>query len=146
MKKFNFSLETVLSYKEQTEKNLRTEHAVILRQVIQQEQKVEELKEKERQTREELNNERAGGFRALQIQTFERYLNYLKGEINRELSILARIRSKEEEKRKELIEARTETKSISKLKEKRLDEYKKLEMKIEERDIEEFISQKKHLA
>ena len=55
-------------------------------------------------------------------------------------------KKKEEERRAALIAARTETKSISKLKEKRLSEYKKLESKLEEQDIEEFISRRESLA
>ena len=146
MKKFKFSLETVLSYKEQIENNLRTEHAAALKQVMQQEQKIEELKAKETKTREELNDYRSGGFKVLEIQTFEKYLSYLKGEINREMMVLAGLKRKEEEKRREFLQARTETKSITKLKEKRLEEYHKLESKLEELNIEEFISRKESLA
>ena len=146
MKKFKFSLETVLNYKEQNENNLRAEHAAALQQVIRQEEVIEELRQKARQTREEINEKRSGGFNVLQMQTFERYLNYLKGEIKKELRTLDTLKRKEEERRAALIEARTETKSIGKLKEKRLSEYKKLEAKQEELNIEEFISRKESLA
>ena len=146
MKKFKFSLETVLNYKEQNENNLRAEHAAALQQVIRQEEVIEELRQKARQTREEINEKRSGGFNVLQMQTFERYLNYLKGEIKKELRTLDILKRKEEERRAALIEARAETKSIGKLKEKRLSEYKKLEAKQEELNIEEFISRKESLA
>ena len=82
----------------------------------------------------------------MQIQTFEKYLNYLKGELKKELQVLDILKKKEEERRAALIAARTETKSISKLKEKRLTEYKKAEAKQEELDIEEFISRKESLT
>lgn len=146
MKKFNFSLETVLNYKEQTENNIRTEHAAILQQVINQEKKIEEIKQKERSTTDGLNEARSGGFNVLQIQTFEKYLNYLKGELKREHQVLAGLRRREEEKRAALIKARTETKSIDKLKEKRLMEYKKMEAKQEELFIEEIISRRNIIA
>ena len=146
MKKFKFSLETVLNYKEQNENNLRAEHAAALQQVIRQEEVIEELRQKARQTREEINEKRSGGFNVLQMQTFERYLNYLKGEIKKELRTLDILRRKEEERRAALNEARTESKCIGKLKEKRLSEYKKLEAKQEELNIEEFISRKESLA
>lgn len=146
MKKFNFTLETVLNYKAQSENNLRTEHAAILQRVHRQEQKIEELREKERQTREEMNQKRSDGFNVLQMQTFERYLNYLKGELKKELRIYSELKKEEEEKRVALIAARTETKSIDKLKEKRLLEYKKAVAKQEEQDIEEFISHQGSVA
>lgn len=146
MKKFNFTLETVLNYKAQSENNLRSEHAAILQRVHRQEQKIEELREKEQQTREEMNQKRSDGFNVLQMQTFERYLNYLKGELKKELRIYSELKKEEEEKRVALIAARTETKSIDKLKEKRLLEYKKAVAKQEEQDIEEFISHQGSVA
>ena len=146
MKKFKFSLETVLNYKEQNENNLRAEHAAALQRVAQQEQKIQEIRDKEKQTQDALNEQRSSGFNVLQVQTFERYLNYLKGELKKELQTLDVLKKKEEERRAALIAARTETKSISKLKEKRLSEYKKLESKLEEQDIEEFISRRESLA
>lgn len=146
MKKFKFSLETVLNYKEQNENNLRAEHAAALQQVAKQEKKIEEIRQKQKQTADELNEKRSSGFNVLQIQTFEKYLNYLKGELKKELQVLDILKKKEEERRAALIAARTETKSISKLKEKRLTEYKKAEAKQEELDIEEFISRKESLT
>ena len=134
MKKFKFSLETVLNYKEQNENNLRTEHAAALQRVAQQEQKIQEIRDKEKQTQDALNEQRSSGF------------NYLNGELKKELQTLDILKKKEEERRAALIAARTETKSISKLKEKRLSEYKKLESKLEEQDIEEFISRRESLA
>lgn len=146
MKKFKFSLETVLNYKEQNENNLRAEHAAALQQVAKQEKIIEEIRQKQKQTADELNEKRSSGFNVLQIQTFEKYLNYLKGELKKELQVLDILKKKEEERRAALIAARTETKSISKLKEKRLTEYKKAEAKQEELDIEEFISRKESLT
>ncbi len=146
MKKFKFSLETVLNYKEQNENNLRAEHAAALQQVAKQEKIIEEIRQKQKQTADELNEKRSRGFNALQMQTFEKYLNYLKGEMRKELQVLDILKKKEEERRAALIAARTETKSISKLKEKRLTEYKKAEAKKEELDIEEFISRKESLT
>ena len=146
MKKFKFSLETVLNYKEQNENNLRAEHAAALQQVAKQEKIIEEIRQKQKQTADELNEKRSSGFNVLQIQTFEKYLNYLKGELKKELQVLDILKKKEEERRTALIAARTETKSISKLKEKRLTEYKKAEAKQEELDIEEFISRKESLT
>lgn len=146
MKKFKFSLETVLNYKEQNENNLRAEHAAALQQVAKQEKIIEEIRQKQKQTADELNEKRSRGFNVLQMQTFEKYLNYLKGEMRKELQVLDILKKKEEERRAALIAARTETKSISKLKEKRLTEYKKAEAKQEELDIEEFISRKESLT
>ena len=51
-------------------------------------------------------------------------------------------RKREEKKRSEVVEAKQETSSIDKLKEKKLKEYEKAVQKQEELFIEEFVSTK----
>ena len=61
-------------------------------------------------------------------------------EIQRETQRLERLRIQAEKKREEVVEAKKETSSIEKLREKRLDAYHKAEAKSEEQFIDEFIS------
>jgi flagellar FliJ protein len=62
------------------------------------------------------------------------------GEIQRETDRLEELRCQEERKRAEVVEAKKETASLEKLREKKLDLYNKEAAKAEERFLEEFVS------
>ena len=59
---------------------------------------------------------------------------------------LARLREQEEIKRKEVVEAKKETSSIDKLKERKRFEYDKEVLKQDERLIEEFVTTRDAMA
>ena len=67
-------------------------------------------------------------------------LRSIEREIQRETEKLEALRAKEEEKRAQVVEAKKETSSIEKLREKKLDAYQKEAAKSEEIFIEEFVS------
>lgn len=140
MKKFVFSLDKVLSYKRQYENSIRNEHAAIVHEIKLQEERFAELAEKDREIREQMKREQEAGCLILRIHTFEGYLEYLKGEMFRATKKLNALRRQEELKRKELIAAKTDTTSIDKLKEKKLEEYNYLVQKEQEQLIEEFVN------
>jgi len=146
MKKFSFALDKVLKYKQQYENSLRNEHAAIMQQVSAQERKVRELEEEERATRIQMDGQKQSGCRVQDLNTYQGYLSYLNGEVAREKKHLAVLKRREETKRKELIAAKTETTSIDKLKEKKLEEYRKLESKEQEQLIEEFVNHELSIA
>ncbi len=76
----------------------------------------------------------------LQMRTYESYLGYLREEIKNQTRILDALKLREEQKRQELIEAKTETKSIDKLKEKKIAEYQHEAQKEQEQLVEEFVN------
>ena len=146
MKKFSFALDKVLSYKRQYEESVRSEHAAILHKVTQQEEKIARLWEKDGETRREMDEVKKAGCIILQIRTYESYLDYLQKEIANEQRILDVLRVREEEKRQELIKAKTHTKSIDKLKEKKLEEYRYEVAKEQEQLVEEFVNHELSVA
>lgn len=146
MKKFSFALDKVLSYKRQYEESVRSEHAAILHKVTQQEEKIARLWEKDGETRREMDEVKKAGCIILQIRTYESYLDYLQKEIANEQRILDALRVREEEKRQELIKAKTDTKSIDKLKEKKLEEYRYEVAKEQEQLVEEFVNHELSVA
>ena len=146
MKKFSFALDKVLSYKRQYEESVRSEHAAILHKVTQQEEKIARLWEKDGETRREMDEVKKAGCIILQIRTYESYLDYLQKEIANEQRILDVLRVREEEKRQELIKAKTDTKSIDKLKEKKLEEYRYEVAKEQEQLVEEFVNNELSVA
>jgi len=139
MKKFKFSLDSVLSYKLQVLDALRGEHAMILLQVREQEEKLEEVRDNYRQYNEEYCRRKAEGLTVTDAMMYQGGLRVLEKDIERETQRLEQIRKKEEAKRAEVIEAKKETSSLERLKDKKLDVYQKAVQKSEETFIEEFV-------
>ena len=140
MKKFRFPLDTVLSYKQQVLDALRGEHAAILAEVHTQEKWVEHLWQEYRAYSEEYRQRSAEGLVMTEALMYQTGLRSIEQEIQRETEKLDALRAKEEAKRAEVVEAKKETSSIEKLREKKLDAYHKEEAKSEEIFIEEFVS------
>lgn len=139
MKKFKFSLDSVLSYKLQVLDALRGEHGAILLQVREQEERLEAVKEEYRGYNEEYCQRKAEGLTITDALMYQGGLRVLEKDIERETEALAQVRKKEEEKRAEVIEAKKETSSLEKLKDKKLEIYQKAVQKSEETFIEEFV-------
>ena len=142
MKKFYFALDTVLSYKEQVLENLQAQHAKIMAEIVECERGIALLEEEQQSCMTELDEKRARGSSINDMQTYDRFLTSLRKKIEREKVRLAEIRVREEKKREEVIEARKETASITKLREKKLAQYDKEVQKEEEHFIDEFVSNK----
>ncbi len=146
MKKFRFSLETVLDYKQQALDALMGEHGAILAQVRAQEAVVEGLEEEHRLVDEDFSQQKLEGITVLDALNFEQYLRALERETAAERRKLEALRRREEQKRAQVVEARKETATIEKLKEHKLEDYRKAEQKEEEQRIEEFVSTTRAMA
>lgn len=140
MKKFAFALDKVLEFKRQYEDSIRNEHAAIMHEIRLQEERFAELSAKDKEIRDQMRREQEAGCQILRIHTFEGYLEYLKGEMFRVTQRLKNLRFQEEQKRRELIAAKTDTTSIDKLKDKKLEEYNYLAQREQEQLIEEFVN------
>ena len=139
MKKFKFSLDSVLSFKQQALEALQGEHAMILLQVREQEEKLDAVKNSYREYNEEYCIRKAEGLTITDAIMYQSGLRALEADIERETEQLAVIRKKEVAQRTEVIEAKKETSSLEKLKDKKLDLYQKAVQKSEEIFIEEFV-------
>lgn len=146
MKKFRFSLETVLDYKQQALDSLRAEHAALLAQVRAQEEVIEGLEEEHRQADMDFTQRKLEGINIVDAMSYETYLRSLEQKLREENRKLERLRHMEEQKRTQVVEARKETATIEKLKEHKLDSYRKAEQKAEEQRIEEFVSTARAMA
>ena len=140
MKKFKFSLDTVLSYKDQILDSLKIEHGVILAEIRMQEEVLEAAWRRYRDYDEEFRDQKLSGISALDAMMYEAGLRAQELEIKRETDKLEALRAKEEQKRNEVVEAKKETASLEKLRERKLDNYNKEIQKGEEQRIEEFVS------
>jgi len=140
MKKFYFPLDTVLNYKDQVLDNLKNEHAQILYSVTQQEILIESLTEQRRAACDKIKEDTKAGLTINTMREYEKYITHLQQRIVAEQVILKKLKRKEEQKRAQVVEARKETASIEKLKEKKLLLYNKEVQRSEELFIEEFVS------
>ncbi len=140
MKKFRFSLETVLEYKQQILDSLQTEHGAILAQVRQQEERVEMLEADYRAMSGEFNQRKLEGLSILDAIKYEQYLRAMERQIEEAHQRLEELRRQAEKKRAEVVEAKKETSSIEKLREKKLENYNRAIQKSEEAFIDEFVT------
>ena len=143
MKKFRFSLETVLEYKQQVLDSLQAEHGAILAQIRQQEAYIERLEADYRSLSGEFNYRKAEGVSILDALKYEQYLRAMERQIEEACERLRSLQKQEEEKRSEVVEAKKDTSSIEKLREKKLDAYNKAVQKSEEALIDEFVTTKR---
>lgn len=140
MKKFNFPLDTVLNYKDQALDNLKSEHAQIITKVTQQEKRIDNLTEQRRAACVRFKEDTQKGIPVNVMREYECYITFMQQKILSEQGVLQKLKRKEELKRDQVVEARKETASIEKLKEKKLVQYNKEVMRSEELFIEEFVS------
>ena len=139
MKKFRFSLETVMEYKQQVLDSLQAEHGAILAKVRRQEELIEELEAAYRHLAQEFNRRKLEGISILDAMKYEQYLRSSERQLEEAYQHLAELRKQEEAKRDEVVEAKKETSSIEKLREKKLEGYNKAVQKSEEAMIDEFV-------
>ena len=140
MKKFKFSLDSVLSYKQQVLDALKGEHAAILAQIREQEAVLEAVWQEYRDCNEEFRQRKAEGMTITDAMLYQNGLRALERDIQRETEKLESLRKKEEKKRQEVVDAKIDTSSIEKLREHKLEDYNKAVQKAEENLIDEFVS------
>lgn len=140
MKKFNFSLNTVLSFKQQRLDLLQTEHAAILEGVRKAEKHLAELNARYREERLEYQEKSAIGMSITEAKLWESSFRALERDIRAAEAKVEEQRRCAEEKRLEVVEAKKETTSIEKLRAKKRVAYNKAEAKDQEIFIDEFVS------
>ena len=140
MKKFKFSLDTVLSYKQQVLEALQGEHALALAAVREQEALLENLWKQYRDYNAEYRRRAEEGLPLTEALMYQNGLRAAEQEIQRETQRLEELRAEEDKRRDKVVEAKKDTSSIENLREKKLDAYHKAEAKSEEAFIEEFVS------
>ena len=131
MKRFQFSLNTVLSYKQQVLEELQNEHGQLLYQVRQQEL-VLQAEERYRGLNLEFRQAETEGLTIAEALRYESGLRFLEDEIQREAKRLREYEAAAEEKRRQVVAARQDTASLEKLKDKKWEDYQKQVQKGEE--------------
>lgn len=106
------------------------------------ESKIEELERQHRECVEEFEEKKLAGIPIIKMKIYENHLEGLSVRIMQKQEELERLKEEELRKRNKMIEAKKESTSIQKLKEKKKQEYQKMEQKAQEILVEEFVSAK----
>lgn len=146
MKKFKFSLDTVLAYKQQALDAAKAEHGAILARVREQEQVVDREEQCYREYNLEYRQRKEEGLTIGEAAVYQNGLRAQEMRIQREIDRLEALKKQEEEKRAQMIEAKKESASLEKLREQKLDAYNKAVQKSEEAMIDELISRNRAVA
>lgn len=142
MKKFIFPLDSVLGYKGQILDAKQNEHGKSISAVNEQEDVIHKLLREYNDYAMEFKEKRANGLTVIEALGYESYLQFLNESVQKENTKLEDLKKIEEEKRFQVVEAKMETSTIERLKEKKRAEYDKQVQKSEELFIEEFVSNK----
>ncbi len=143
MKKFSFQLEPVLKYKGDILEVLKNEHSMALKDVVEQETVIQNLENEKKAFLFEFNEKKKNAMTVMEAGIYERYLQKQNAIISSENNKLKELQFKEAKKREKMIEAKKEKLSIEKLKEIKVEQYKKAVQKENELFIEEFVSNAK---
>lgn len=140
MKKFKFALDTVLSYKQQVLDSLEAEHAAAMAKVHAQEEVLDAVWQEYRACNADYRQRKAEGMTINDAMIFESSLRSAELHIQRETDKLEKLQAEAEKKRQEMVDAKIDTSSLEKLKDKKLEQYRKDEQKNEELLVDEFVS------
>ncbi len=139
MKRFQYSLETVLNYKTQVLDGLKKEHAAIVKNVHDKKEEIRQLNGRLMDYEDSFNETKSGGASIETYLLYDMCIERMEERIEQEEERLAALKMKEEKKKSEVIDAKVDTSKFEKLKDKRLKEYRTAEQKEEEAFVEEFV-------
>lgn len=146
MKKFEFQLEKLLSYKGQILDSELMTLGVLNTQLSDAQQKLQELQAEQEQCRVEFEARMQEKTTPAACRTYSLYTGHLREQV-RNMQITIESITAQRNKQIELIKKlKLETKSLETLKTSRYDEYKKEGMKAAERQLEEFVSSAKIIS
>lgn len=140
MRKFTFPLDTVLSYKQQILDSATGEYASAQALVREQEHRLQSVRAIYSDYNYEYHERQSIGMTAADALAGETALRALETRIRRESDQLQQCRMGAEEKRLAMVEAKKDTATLEKLRQKKMDSYQKDLQKGEEALIDELVS------
>lgn len=140
MKKFKFSLQKVLDYKNQICDVLKSELAVLTHDLSELEQEKQRLIALFEEKDKDLQARMISGMSSTDISTFKVYMNNITTQIMQKQKNIENQQSLIAKKQSEIIAANVEIASMDKLKERQKADYAALEAKAFEVELTEFIT------
>ncbi len=140
MKKFQFTLQKLMDFREQELDRQKNTLSALRGELVKIEDATAELRRKVFSESQELERICAEGAQAYEISMRKRYIVTLQQEIHQKEAQAIQKKAEIEAQLGVVVEATKDVKTLEKLEEKQLEEYKALETKENEQFIEEFVS------
>ena len=140
MKKFQFGLDNVLGYRQQVLEGRQNEYAKVLKQVREQQERLDDAQARYQDLNRRFREEAALGLTIADAMGFENGLRVLEMEITRETKRLKELEAEAELHRGRVLQAHQDATILERLKEKKKDAYQKAVQKQDEQFIDELIS------
>lgn len=140
MKKFVFTLEKVLNFKNQTLEVLKNELSALQRELEKLIQKINELEDVFTSTNQTLVHQMQNGVGSSEVTVYKVYLSDINAHIKQKLEEKHQLELKIAKKQTEVIGMNIEIASLDKLKEKQYEDYCKAEQNAAEIELNEFIN------
>ena len=137
MKKFKYQFETVLNVKEKKEEQLKRELMHLQALKLKQEQILQQIKEERTKANSQKNRENEAGLNISTLIYYEQYVNSLRLEIENTNEKIKELMEQAENKRKEVVEASKVKKILEKLKSKDLNEFNRIIIAHEQKELDE---------
>ena len=141
MKKFMFSLEKVLSFKEQTLNVKMNELGLFQMKLLEIEKEVNDLNEKFADTNKIMVEALQTGLNSNDIAVYKLYFNTLNQKIQKLIEDKNRLAEVIAQKKADIIAINSEISGLEKLREKQLAEYLKVVQKANELAMDEYVNQ-----
>ena len=138
MKRFKYSLENVLHYKEQILDSIKAEHGTLLAQIRKKEAEIQELENKLVSAQNKMDDLKKQDVQIKDL--YGMYISEMEDQIRKKQEQLKLLQQQEEKKKVQVIAAKIDTSRYEKLKDRRQNEYEKAAKKAQELFIEEFAS------
>ncbi len=140
MKKFQFSLQKLMDFREQELDRQKNILSILQGELRMIEESTEQLRRKVYAESAELERVCSGGAPVYEVSVRKRYIVTLQQEIHMKEAQAVQKKAEIDAQLGVVVEATKDVKTLEKLEEKQLEEYKALESKENEQFIEEFVS------
>ena len=140
MKRFRYSLENVLHYKEQILDNIKAEHGALIAQIRKKEEEIKDLEKRLIFIQDKVDEMKKQEVCINEICLYGRYISELEEQIKKKQEQLKALQRQEEKKKEQVVTAKIDTSRYEKLKDRRQREYEKAAQKAQELFIEEYAS------
>ncbi|WP_457941745.1 flagellar export protein FliJ [Caproiciproducens sp. LBM24188] len=141
MKKFIFSLEKVLGFKQQTLDVKKNELSAMQSKLHELEQEIDDLNRKFTLYNQQMVEAMKEGLSASDISVYKMYFNELNRKIKKLIEEKSTVLDLISHKKDEIVQVNSEISGFEKLRDKQFAEYMKQVQKSQELAIEEFVSQ-----
>ena len=119
MKRFKYSLENVLHYKEQILDSIKAEHGTLLAQIRKKEAEIQELENKLVSAQNKMDDLKKQDVQIKDICLYGMYISEMENQIRKKQEQLKLLQQQEEKKKVQVIAAKIDTSRYEKLKDRR---------------------------